>query len=266
MSGLNKYQTFDENFSLAGKTAIITGTCGGIGIQIAKMFARKGANIAAVDQGGEKMQAAWEELETYVKEQGREFLALPGDLTDTEFVDVTIAEKTMEAFGKIDVLVNCAGVGILEKLEESTRRIWDLTLAVNLTAGVHLALSVGKKMKETGGGSIINIASQAGIIALEGHLSYGTAKAAFIQATKQLALEWGQYGIRANCISPEVILTPMGEMNWNNEKGEAFKRQVPSRRFGYPQEVAACAVFLASDASSLCNGSNLVIDGGFTIQ
>ena len=104
MSGLNKYQTFDENFSLAGKTAIITGTCGGIGIQIAKMFARKGANIAAVDQGGEKMQAAWEELETYVKEQGREFLALPGDLTDTEFVDVTIAEKTMEAFGKIDVL------------------------------------------------------------------------------------------------------------------------------------------------------------------
>lgn len=266
MAALNKYQTFDENFSLAGKTAVITGACGGIGIQIAKMFARKGADIAAVDMDGEKLKDAWEELETYVKGLGRRFLALPGDLTDTEFVDVTIAERTVKEFGKIDVLVNCAGVGVLEKLEESTRKIWDLTLAVNLTAGVHLALSVGKKMKETGGGSIINIASQAGIIALEGHLSYGTAKAALIQATKQLALEWGQYGIRANCISPEVILTPMGEMNWNNEKGEAFKATVPSRRFGYPQEVAACAVFLASDASSLCNGSNLVIDGGFTIQ
>lgn len=260
MSELTQYQEFDENFSLTGKTAIITGSGSGIGIEIAKMFARKGANIVSVDL------KVSDELEEYVISQGVKYLALPGNLQDEEFVDKTIAKTAMKEFGKIDVLVNCAGVGILENLEVSTRKVWDLTLAVNLTAGVHLALSVGKEMKETGGGSIINIASQAGIIALEGHLSYGTAKAAFIQATKQIALEWGQYGIRCNCISPEVILTPMGEMNWNNEKGEEFKRRIPSRRFGYPQEVAGCAVFLASDASSLCNGSNLVIDGGYTIQ
>jgi len=83
--------------------------------------------------------------------------------------------------------------------------------------------------------------------------------------TKQLAREWGPYEIRVNAISPTVILTPMGEENWNNEKGEAFKAQMPSRRFGYPEEVAACAVYLASDASALFNGANLIIDGGYTI-
>lgn len=260
MKDLTKYQTFNEDFSLAGKTAIITGAGSGIGYEIAKMFARKGANVVSVDR---KNSA---DLKDYMESLQAQYMEIEGDLLDEDFVDRQIAEKVTERFGKIDVLVNCAGVGILENLEVSTRKIWNLTLGVNLTAAVHLALSVGKKMKETGGGSIINIASQAGIIALEGHLSYGTAKAALIQATKQIALEWGQYGIRANCISPEVILTPMGEMNWNNEKGEEFKRRIPSRRFGYPQEVAACAVFLASDASSLCNGSNLVIDGGYTIQ
>ena len=260
MGELTKYQKFDENFSLQGKTAIITGSGSGIGYEIAKMFARKGADVVSVDQKPS------DDLQAYVEAQGVHYLEICGNLLDADFVDHVITDTVVEKFGKIDVLVNCAGVGILENLEESTRKVWDLTIGVNLTAGVHLALAAGKEMKKTGGGSIINIASQAGIVALEGHLSYGTAKAAFIQATKQIALEWGQYGIRANCISPEVILTPMGEMNWNNEKGEEFKRRIPSRRFGYPQEVAACAVFLASDASSLCNGSNLVIDGGYTIQ
>ena len=135
-----------------------------------------------------------------------------------------------------------------------------------------MALAVGKTMIKNGGGSIINIASQAGVVALERHLAYGTAKAGIIQMTKQLALEWGQYGVRINAISPTIILTQMGEMNciifmnWNNEKGEAFKKTIPSRRFGYPEEVAACAVYLASDAASLFNGANLVIDGGFTIS
>ncbi len=258
MTEEERYTNFDENFSLAGKTAVITGAGSGIGIEIARMYARKGADVVSVDKQN------LPELQTYVESQGVRYLALTGDLTDPEFVDHQITETVIREMGKIDILVNCAGVGVLETLDCSTRKIWDLTLAVNLTAGVHLALAVGKTMKERGG-SIINIASQAGVIAIEGHLAYGTAKAGLLQATRQIALEWGQYGIRANCISPEVILTPMGKMNWDNEKGEAAKKLVPSRRFGYPQEVAACAVFLGSDASSLFNGANLVIDGGNTI-
>ena len=107
--------------------------------------------------------------------------------------------------------------------------------------------------------------SQAGVVALDGHLTYGCCKAAVIYATKQFAMELAQYNINVNAISPTIILTQMGEENWNNERGVEFKKKIPAHRFGYPEEVAACAVFLASDASSLVNGANLVIDGGFTI-
>jgi len=253
------YKNFDENFSLGGKTALITGAANGIGLEIAKMYARKGADIISFDLENP------EELEKYVKEQGRRYLFCPGDLTQIETIQ-NAADRSIAEFQKIDVLVNCAGVGILEMAEDCTEKIWNLTMAVNLTGSMWMAQKVGKTMIKNGGGSIINIASQAGIVAIEKHLAYGTAKAGLIQITKQLALEWGQYNIRVNAISPTIILTCMGEINWNNEKGEKMKQLIPSRRFGYPEEVAACAVFLGSDAASLFNGANLVIDGGFTIS
>jgi len=252
------YRKFDETFSLKGKNAIITGASSGIGYEIVKMFARKGSNIMAFDLNQPQ------ELAEYVKSQGCEFHFYAGDLTQKAVI-VDLVQKAMNHFGKIDVLVNCAGVGILEPVAENTEKVWELTLAVNLTGNVNLAIEVGKTMIKNGGGSIINIASQAGVVALEGHLAYGTSKAGLIHATKQIALEWGRHHVRINAISPGVILTPMGEKNWNNEKGEQFKKQVPSKRFGYPEEVAACAAYLASDASAYINGANLLIDGGFTI-
>lgn len=255
----DKLRNFDENFSLEGKTAIVTGASNGIGIEIAKMFARKGADIVSFDLKES------DELKQYVEGLGGKYLSYTGNLTVTADIQ-GVVDAAVKEFGKIDVLVNCAGIGFLEMASESTEKVWDMTMAVNLTGSTRMALAVGKTMIENGGGSIINIASQAGIVALERHLAYGTAKAGIIQMTKQLALEWGQYGVRINAISPTIILTAMGEMNWNNEKGEAFKKTIPSRRFGYPEEVAATAVFLASDAASLYNGANLVLDGGFTIS
>ncbi|PXV95506.1 NAD(P)-dependent dehydrogenase (short-subunit alcohol dehydrogenase family) [Lachnotalea glycerini] len=254
----NKYRNFDENFSLANKTAIITGATNGIGFEIAKMFARKGANIVSFDLKKSK------ELEQYVKDQGRYYLSMEGDITKTSDIE-NLVNSAINKFKTIDILINCAGVGFLEMASESTEKVWDLTLAVNLTGSARMALAVGKTMIENQGGCIINIASQAGVVALERHLAYGTAKAGIIQMTKQLAAEWGKYNIRVNAISPTIILTQMGEMNWNNEKGDEFRQTIPSRRFGYPEEVAACAVYLASDAASLFNGANLVIDGGYTI-
>lgn len=258
MEEINKYRNFDENYSLEGKCAIITGASNGIGMEIAKMFARKGADILSFDLKES------EELKEYVEGKKRRYVSCTGDLTVTEDIQRAV-DTAIEKFGKIDVLVNCAGIGFLEMASESTEKVWDMTMAVNLTGSTRMALAVGKSMISNGGGSIINIASQAGVVALERHLAYGTAKAGIIQMTKQLAVEWGQYNVRINAISPTIILTQMGEMNWNNEKGEAFKKTIPSRRFGYPEEIAACAVYLASDAASLFNGANLVIDGGFTI-
>lgn len=252
------YKNFNEDFSLENKTAVITGAASGIGIEIAKMFARKGADIVSFD-----MKRSLE-LEEYVTAQGRKVLSVTGDITRKADIDALVNE-TIQTFKKIDVLVNCAGVGFLEMAAESTDKVWDLTIAVNLTGTTNMSLAVGKTMIENKEGCIINIASQAGVVALERHLAYGTSKAGVIQMTKQLALEWGQYNVRVNAISPTIILTQMGEMNWNNEKGEAFKKSIPSRRFGYPEEVAACAVYLASDAASLFNGANLVLDGGYTI-
>lgn len=254
----NKFKNFDENFSLKNKNAIVTGAADGIGYEIARMYARKGANLIAFDLNESKA------LEEYAAEQGVQYLFCKGDLSKLETIQNAVSQS-VDVFGKIDILVNCAGVGILETAEESSKKIWDLTMSINLTGNVDMALAVGRSMMQSGGGSIINIASQAGVVALDAHLSYGVAKAGLIQATKQLALEWGQYNIRVNAISPTVILTRMGEMNWNNEKGEAFKKSIPSRRFGYPEEVAACAVYLGSDAASLFNGANLIIDGGYTI-
>lgn len=252
------YSDINEDFTLEGKHALITGASSGIGFEIARMFARKGADVTAFD-----LEESIE-LKEYVMGMGKRFLSCSGDITSQEVITETVEAATGE-FGKIDVLVNCAGVGYLEAAEESTEHVWDLTMAVNLTGAVRMSVSVGKTMIKNGGGSIINIASQAGVVALERHLAYGTAKAGLIQATKQLALEWGKYNVRVNAISPTIILTPMGSMNWNNEEGEAFKQLIPSRRFGYPGEVAACAVYLASDAASLFNGANLILDGGYTI-
>jgi len=249
---------FNEDFSLKGKNAIITGASSGIGAEIAKMFIRKGANVVGFDLN----QPA--KMTEYTNSNDDQFFFYSGDITKPESIE-GVVQFALQKFGKINVLVNCAGVGILEPVAESTQKVWDLTLAVDLSGCVNLAIAVGKTMIANGGGSIINIASQAGVIALEGHLAYGTAKAGLIQATKQIAIEWGQYHVRVNAISPGVILTTMGEKNWNNEKGELFKQKVPSRRFGYPEEVAACAVYLASDAASFINGSNLMIDGGYTV-
>ena len=252
------YTDFDENFSLAGKNALITGACSGIGLEIAKMYARKGANIASFDL------VSSEELESYAKSLNVKYISCEGDITREEEIQKVVA-KVWDGFGKIDILVNSAGVGLVDDADTLSEAMWDKTMAVNLKGTVRMAQAVGSRMIKSGGGKIVNMASQAGVVALERHLAYGVSKAGIIQATKQFAVEWAEHNVNINCISPTVILTPMGEKTWNNKAGDEFKKRIPAKRFGYPKEVAACAVFLASEAASLINGENLVIDGGFTI-
>lgn len=251
-------QGFSEDFSLAGKTALITGAASGIGQEIARMFARKGCDIASFDL------RAPEPLKDYVQSLGRRFIAITGDITRQQDIDNAVSAITT-AWGKIDILVNSAGIGGTEEAIATPEDLLDRIMAINFKGTVRMAQAVAKTMLENGGGKIINIGSQAGVVALEKHLAYGASKAGVIYATKQMALEWARHNINVNCISPTVIMTDMAKENWTDEAVAAFSAQVPARRVGYPEEVATCAVFLASDASLLVNGANLVVDGGYTI-
>ncbi len=253
-----EHRNFDINFGAEGKIALITGAAAGIGQATAIMFAQKGADIICFD-----LQEAPETCEE-VEKCGRRFLGITGDITKSEDIKSAV-ETAVNELGNIDILINCAGIGILEKVEDVHDDIWQKTFDVNLTGSFKMTQEVGKRMLKTGGGKIICIASQAGIVALDRHVAYGCTKAGIIQMVKQCALEWAGHNININAISPTIILTALGEKNWNNAAGEAFKQTIPARRFGCPEEVAACAVYLASDAAGLINGANIVIDGGFTI-
>lgn len=254
------FQGFDKNFSLLNKVALITGGAKGIGKAIALLFADKGANISLFDISDELNNTAKE-----IEAKGRQALAIKVDLTKKIELEKAVLE-TIKKFGKIDILVNNAGVAFLDDAENLSEEYWDLTLLINLKVPFLLSQMVAKHMIENKSGKIINIASQAGFIALDKHIAYTASKAGIIGITKVMAAEWAEYGIRVNSISPTVILTELGKKAWAGEVGEAMKKKIPVGRFGYPEEVAACAVFLASDAADMITGSNLVIDGGYTIQ
>jgi NAD(P)-dependent dehydrogenase (short-subunit alcohol dehydrogenase family) len=254
-----EYKGFDKNFSLEGRVALVTGAAQGIGRAIAELFAEKGANIVLVDIN------ASTETAVVVKGFGRELLELQADLTKSSDI-ASVVEAAMKRFGRIDILSNTAGVVHLDDAENLSEAMWDQTMAVNLKAVFMLAQAVGRTMIKNGGGTIINMASQASVVALDNHVAYCASKAAVVSVTKNLAMEWGQFNITVNAISPTVVLTELGKKAWAGEVGEAMKKLIPVGRFGVPEEIAAAALFLASDAARLITGENLIIDGGYTIK
>lgn len=255
-----EYKGFDKNFSLEGKVAMVTGAAQGIGQAIAVLYAEKGADLVLVD-----LQDTTSGTARTVTETGRKAVPIVADLTKKSEVDAAV-KKAIDVFGRIDILVNSAGVVFLDDAEKLAEEDWDKTMAVNLKAPFILSQAVGRIMINAGHGNIVNLASQAGIVALDNHIAYCASKAGIISLTKNLAMEWGQFDINVNAISPTVILTELGKKAWAGEVGEAMKKLIPAGRFGYPEEVAAVALFLASDAAALITGENIVIDGGYTIK
>jgi len=255
-----EFTGFDVNFSLQGKVALVTGAAKGIGKAIALLYAEKGADVILMDISDEVLN-----VEKAAKDLGRKTLVLKTDLTKRDKVTESVAHA-VDMFGRLDILVNCAGVVFLDDAENLSDEYWDTTIAVNLKAPFVLSQLTARQMIKQKSGCIINIASQAGFIALDKHIAYTASKAAIIGITKVMAAEWAEYGIRVNAVSPTVILTELGKKAWAGAVGDAMKKKIPAGRFGYPEEVAACAVFLASDAAGMITGSNLVIDGGYTIQ
>ena len=251
-----------NQFSLEGKVALVTGAGQGIGEAIALLFAKKGAVVAVVDMNKNSADA----VVGKIKDKGGRAASFIYDLTSKQNT-LLAADEVQKAFGGIDILVNCAGVAILDDAENLSEEGWDKTIAINLKAPFLLSQAVGKKMIAQGrGGKIINLASQASIIALDRHIAYNSSKGGLVSMTQVLAYEWAEFNIQVNAISPTIILTELGKKAWAGEPGEVMKKKIPAGRFGYPEEVAACALFLASDAADMITGSNMVIDGGYSIQ
>ncbi|GHC24291.1 D-threitol dehydrogenase [Gemmobacter nanjingensis] len=248
--------TFD--FSLAGKLAVVTGAASGIGAAIAEAFAAKGARVALLDMIGEAAAARAADLPGAA--------AFACNVTDADSVAAAVA-KVQTEMGAIDILVNSAGIVDLAPAEDLGTVAWDRTIAVNLTGSFLMAQAVGRAMIAAGrGGRIVNLASQAGSVAIDGHVAYCASKFGIIGVTRTLALEWGRHGITVNSISPTVVLTDLGRKAWDGPKGEAMKAQIPAGRFAEPHEIAAAAVFLASAEAAMINGADLLVDGGYTVK
>jgi NAD(P)-dependent dehydrogenase (short-subunit alcohol dehydrogenase family) len=253
-------ENFSIDYSLEGKNAIVTGAASGIGEAIAVLYAKKGANLVLCDIS-EDVKSTQDRIGEW---RGKTAVCV-GDVTKSEVRDA-IVKTARETLGGIDILVNVAGVALLDNAENLSEEYWDKTLDLNLTAAFMLAQNAGNYMIKNGGGKIINLASQASVIALERHVAYCASKAALVSVTQVLAVEWAKYNINVNAISPTVVLTELGKKAWAGDAGEEMKKLIPARRFGYPSEVAATAVFLASDAANLITGANIIIDGGYTVK
>ena len=248
----------DLDFRLDGRVALVTGAASGIGAAIAAALATKGARIAAVDLDSAGAKNTAQAL-------GADSAGFRCDVSDADSVAVLV-DAVMATFGRIDVLVNCAGIVMLAPAEELALNAWDATIGVNLTGTFLMCQAVGNRMLTAGGGVIVNMASQAASVALDQHVAYCASKFGVVGVSKVLASEWAGRGVRVNTISPTVVLTELGRKAWDGPRGDAMKKLIPTGRFANPEEIAAAAVFLASDAAAMVNGADLVIDGGYTIR
>lgn len=248
----------DLSFRLDGKVAIVTGAASGIGAAIAGTFARRGARVGVVDLNGDEATRKASDL-------GEACAAFTCDVADPESVAITVNE-VIAGFGRIDILVNNAGVVFLAPAEKLTVAAWDTTLSVNLKGTFLMSQAVGRYMLEARSGKIINIASQAASVALKDHAAYCASKAGVLGLTRVLAYEWAGRGVTVNAISPTVVMTELGRKAWEGPKGDALKALIPTGRFAEPEEIAATALFLASEASNMINGADILVDGGYTIQ
>jgi len=247
----------DFSFGLQDRVAVVTGGAAGIGAAIAEAYHAKGAEVVIVDNDPDHARETAARI-------GDGSYAVPCDVSDAESVDAAV-RTVVDRSGRIDILVNCAGVVRLAPAEDLPLDYWKLTMAVNLSGTFLMTQRVGRVMLDAGRGKVINIASQAGVVAIPEHVAYTASKFGVRGLTRAFAAEWGGRGLNVNCISPTVVLTELGKQAWAGPKADAHKAQIPKGRFAEPAEIAAAAVFLASDGADMVNGENLVVDGGFTI-
>ncbi len=251
-------------FSLEGKTIIVTGGGIGIGKSISLECARAGADIMLCSRRLEHLEATAEAIRSL----GKRALALPVDVRDPAQVN-SVVQRTLEEFGKVDVLVNNHGASFRAPVENISLNGWNTVVSINLHGVFLFCQAVGKAMIERqAGGVIVNIASMAGVRGSQMMSHYGASKAAVINFTTTLALEWAPHNIRVNCIAPGPVETEgyLEVLHRTNPNAEEVYRNVASRialgRWGRVEEIAYPTIFLASEASSFMTGTTIHIDGG----
>jgi len=250
-------------FDLTGKVALITGGCQGLGEMMSRTLADAGCKVAITSRDISKAREFATKL---AEETGSETLGVSVDVTNSVQVKA-MAEAVVERFGRIDILINNAGVNVRKPLVDYDEDTWDLVVNTNLKAPFLCAKYVAPYMLKQKHGRIINMASMLGTVALPERSAYCSSKGGVIQLTKVMALEWADQGVTVNAVCPGPFSTEMNQVVINNpEANQYFLDHLPIKRWGKPDELAGLLLYLASDASSFMTGSSLVIDGGWTAE
>ena len=256
----------DLDFSLAGKVAVVTGADAGIGRATARLFAREGARVACVDI----RESGNPRIDLLIAGEGGEAVFVEADVSTSAGCSAMIA-RALEAFGGVDILVNNAGIGSKGKLHEISDADWDAVIRTNLDSVYHGVRAVLPQFLEQGRGNVVNTASSFGILATDAYPGYCASKAAVVNLTRQLAIDYGP-AIRVNCVCPGATATPRllariaaaPDPAAARARLEGLNRSL--RRLAAPEEIAYAMLFLASDESSFVTGHALVVDGGQLID
>jgi NAD(P)-dependent dehydrogenase (short-subunit alcohol dehydrogenase family) len=244
---------------LAGRVAVVLGGTTGIGRALGLGLARAGADVVASARRIELVEAIAHEIEAL----GRRTLRLPSDVTDRASLG-RVLDGAMGSFGKVDILVNCAGKTKRGPTLDFSEADWADIVDTNLTGTLRACQVFGRHMLERGYGRIVNVASLTSFVALHEVAAYGASKAGVAALTKSLAVEWGARGVCVNAIAPGVFRTDLNAALLDGTpRGHELLARTPMGRFGRVDELAGAAVFLASEAASYVNGEVLVVDGGF---
>ena len=249
-----------ELLDFSGRVAIVTGGATGIGYATAMQLARLGASVVICSRTADELEAAAARI---AAASGNRCLAVPTDVKVEDAV-VAMVQRTVDEFGRIDVLVNNAGGTRMGPLESIPTRGWDSIFDLNVRSAYVCTREAGRHMIAQRSGAIVSISSSAGVNGVKGGAHYSAAKSALQMFTRVTAAEWGRYGIRANCVAAGAIASPRVLEAWKvaGLEPDDMGRTVPLRRTGTPDEMANMIVFLASDAASYVTGQTISVDGG----
>jgi citronellol/citronellal dehydrogenase len=249
-----------DKFDLSGRIAIVTGGGTGIGAATARVLAHHGADVVIASRTSEELEKAAAAIGDATK---RRCLAVPTDVKDEDQVR-RMVERTLDTFGRIDILINNAGGTRMGPLTGITTKAWDASFGLNVRSAYFCTREVGRHLVAQNSGAIVNVSSGAGLNGVKGGAHYASAKAALQMFTKVTAAEWGRYGIRANCVAVGLVASERAVEAWQVAKLDitAATTSVPLRRAGTPEEVANAILFFVSDAASYITGQTLAVDGG----